>query len=124
MNQEEKLMRLSIPANWAVTYNQFHDVDPVLNEESNSGTYKNWYHFTEDLMQITKLSYEGDQKVVAQNHLLIDLGYYPEGKAEGEYTLSLVWPKDDSMDWENAEKFISKDRFEIRDKIEEWLERY
>jgi len=28
------------------------------------------------------------------------------------------------MDWENAEKFISKDRFEIRDKIEEWLERY
>ena len=49
-----ELMQLKIPAGYAITYNKFHDVDPVLSADSDD-FIENWFFFTQDLMQIEKL---------------------------------------------------------------------
>lgn len=117
-------MPLRVPAHWAVTYNQFYDVDPVIDENSDSEFYKNCDYFTQDLLQIVKTTIHNGKYAIEKYHLLIDLGYYPEGAIKGKYTLSLVKPVNGEMDWENAEEYSSKDRFEIRNQLEKWMEQY
>ncbi|MFA8436822.1 MAG: hypothetical protein ACEPOZ_20130 [Marinifilaceae bacterium] len=117
-----ELMRLRVPARWAVTYNQFYDVDPISNPDSEYGMYKNWDYFTEDILQIVKTDFMDGDPGIAKNHLLIDLGYYPEGKEEGAYGLQLVF-KDKEQGWLELAEFDSKDRYEIRNKMEEWMEK-
>jgi len=47
------LMRIKIPAGYAITYNKFHDVDPIQAEEEDD-LLSNWEYFTEDIMQIIR----------------------------------------------------------------------
>ena len=124
MNREKKLMPLRIPTQWAVTYNHFYDVVPIKDEKVENGWYQNSSYFTEDLLQIIKTKHQDGHPAFAKQQLLIDLGYYPEGCVDGKYVLQLVKPAGGEMDWENAEQFKSKDRFEIQAKIEQWLEQY
>ncbi len=119
-----ELMPLRIPNHWAVTHNQFYDVDPIVDENSDSEFLKNTDYFTQDLLQIVKTDIHNGHSVINKGHILIDLGYYPDGYINGEYKLELVKPKGDELDWENTEVFRSKDRFEIVAKLELWLEQH
>jgi hypothetical protein len=119
-----KLMPLRIPAHWAVSYNDFYDVEPIIDKDSDSEFYKNCDYFTQSLLQIVKTTLRDGNPAIDENALLIDLGHYPDGAINGEYQLQLVKPLKGEMDWENAETFQSKNRFEIVAKLEQWLEQY
>ena len=119
-----ELMPLRIPAHWAVTHNQFYDVDPIIDENSDSEFYKNCDYFTQDILQIVKTTIHDGKPVIDKDHLLIDLGHYPDGEINGEYKLQLVESVQVQMDWDNSKKFRSKDRSEIVAKMEQWMEHY
>lgn len=115
-----ELMQLKIPAGYAITYNKFHDIDPILSTDSND-FIENWEFFTQDLMQIEKLKVRKGQSYIPDrdNTLLFDLGWYPDSDINGEYFLQLV----DGY-WNEVKSFSSKDRFLIKKTLEEWLEEY
>jgi hypothetical protein len=121
---EPKLMPLRIPAHWAVSYNDFYDVEPIIDKDSDSEFYKNCDYFMQNLLQIVKTTLKDGNPAIDKNSLLIDLGHYPDGAIDGEYKLQLIKQLDGEMDWENAEIFESKDRFEIVAKLEQWLEQH
>ncbi|WP_036940652.1 hypothetical protein [Pseudobacteroides cellulosolvens] len=52
--------------------------------------------------------------------MIIDLGWYPDGDPDGNYGLSLAIVREDNS-WDILKEFSSKNRFEIRDKIEQWM---
>lgn len=112
-------LRLNIPAGWAVCYNQFADEDPVIVD----GEIENWDAFKTSLAQFNKMELvKGDWKI-RDEHLLMDLGWYPEADPEGCYRLVLVNHTADGQ-WEDINEFASQDRFMVRDKIEEWMRAY
>ncbi|MGO4549291.1 hypothetical protein AB4Z29_31375 [Paenibacillus sp. 2TAB23] len=113
-------MRIKIPAGYAISYNKFHNVDPILAEEEDD-FLSNWYYFTEDIMQISKLeNVDGRHVIPESNTYIIDLGWYPDSSLNGEYKLVLVHVDVDKY-WIELKTKRSKDRFEIRDTIEIWL---
>jgi len=114
------LMRIKIPAGYAITYNKFHDVDPIQAEEEDD-LLSNWEYFTEDIMQIQKLENVNGRYVIPErNTSIIDLGWYPDSSINGEYKLVMVHVDVDEY-WNELKTKRSKDRFEIRDTIEIWL---
>lgn len=117
----QNLIRLKVPMGWAVTYNKFVDVLPQLDHTGEH--LENWHFFTEDLLQISKLSLKKGSYYLPQRRLLIDLGWSPDTAPNGQYRLSLVFvdPKHNNV-WEEIAAFSSKNRLEIRDKMEDWLE--
>jgi hypothetical protein len=119
-----ELMPLRIPNHWAVTHNQFYDVDPIIDENSDSEYYKNCDYFTQDLLQIVKTTIHDGHPAIDKDALFIDLGHYPDGAIDGEYQIELVESIKGQRDWENSKKFRSKDRFEIVAKMEQWMEQY
>jgi hypothetical protein len=110
------LLPLKIPQGYAMCYNKFHDVEPEVGEDGDF--LKNWGYFTEDLLQIKKMKLKAGKWYIPDEGLLIDLGWYPDSSNAGEYRLELVNEK-----WEVHDEFSSRDRFLIRDKLEEWLVR-
>lgn len=113
-------MRLKIPAGYAISYNKFHDVVPIRAEEEDD-FLNNWYYFTEDIMQISKLeNVDGRYVIPESNNYIIDLGWYPDSSFNGQYKLVLVHVDEDES-WNKLKTKHSKDRFEIRDTIENWL---
>jgi len=112
------LIQLKIPAGYAVAYNEFYDVDPVVSEDSDS-LIENWGLFTEDLLQIVKLRINNGKWYIPEreNTLLFDLGWYPDSNINGHYRLLLV-----DGDWNEIKSISSKDRFLIKETLEEWME--
>lgn len=119
-----ELMPLRIPNHWAVAHNQFYDIDPIIDENSDSEYYKNCDYFTQDLLQIVKITFHNGEPTIDKDGLLIDLGHYPDGAIDGEYQIELVESIKGQRDWENSKKFRSKDRFEIVAKMEQWMEQH
>ncbi|NLK98831.1 MAG: hypothetical protein GX272_12285 [Epulopiscium sp.] len=116
-----KIMPIKIPGGFAVTYNKFFDVEPVQSEESKGGL-QNWGYFTQDIMQIIKIGLKkGKWYIPSKDYMIIDLGWYPDGDPNGEYGLSLAIVREDNS-WDTIKEFSSKNRFEVKDKIEEWME--
>ncbi len=113
------LLPLRIPSGFAICYNRFHDVDPV--ERDDSKVLKNWDYFTEDLLQITKMDVSNGEWIVPLQHkYLIKLGWNPDGEKDGAYTVmvTLVGEAGESV---IKREFTSKDRFEIRETLENWM---
>ncbi|MNC33862.1 hypothetical protein D3C75_822720 [compost metagenome] len=111
------LMRLKVPGGFAVTYNKFHDVDPIT-DETTEDLLSNWGYFTEDILQISKLSVKNGKFIIPERHFIIDLGWYPDGSPNGEYRLVLV---DYNKEWNEIKELSSRSRYEIRDTLEIWL---
>jgi len=111
---EDLLMELRIPPGWAVCYNRFYDVDPVLNDE---GEIENWGCFTQDLLQLARMEVNDAGWCLKETAILIDLGWYPDGEAEGEYALKAVI----NPGWRTLLDFRSKDRMKIKAELEELL---
>lgn len=112
------LMQLKIPAGYAVTYNKFYDVDPVLSADSNY-FIENWGFFTEDLLQIVKMKINNGKWFIPEREdtILFDLGWYPDSDINGHYRLELV-----DGEWNEIKSISTKDRFVIKETLEEWLE--
>jgi hypothetical protein len=109
------LMRLRIPMSYAVCYNQFHDVEPGEAEED--GFLVNWSDFSEDILQVVRMEIiDGQWVFPTKNKKIIDLGWYPSGKVNGQYKLVLV-----DEEWTELRVFYSRDKIEIRDTLEEWM---
>lgn len=106
-----KLQIINLPKTWKVAFNEFYEIDPELNNEADSS----WEFFKEDILQL-----ENDV-----HGLLIDLGWYPEFSANGEFKLMLVKVINENGEtignWESALKtFSSSNRVEIVREIEKW----
>ncbi|MFC3801921.1 hypothetical protein [Cohnella sp. GCM10012308] len=113
-------MRLKIPAGYAIAFNKFHDVDPILADGEND-FLSNWYYFTEDILMIKKLDIVDGRHVIPEtNTFIVDLGWYPDSSFTGEYKLVLVEVHEDES-WNEIKSLRSKSRFEVRDAIEIWL---
>ncbi|MDQ0170556.1 hypothetical protein J2T19_001998 [Paenibacillus tundrae] len=112
------LMQLKIPAGYAVTYNKFYDVDPVLSADSDY-FIENWGFFTEDLLQIVKMKIKNGKWDIPEREdtILFDLGWYPDSDIKGHYRLELV-----DGEWNEIKSISSKDRLVIKETLEEWLE--
>lgn len=115
----DNLLRLRIPAGWAVTYNHFADVDPIVAED---GGIDNWDCFKESLLQISHLQLKKGRHQIPERTILIDLGWYPEASMDGAFRLCIVIVDPNAAEvWEYVEEYSSKDRFAIRGKLEAWM---
>ena len=122
---EPKLMQLSIPRLWCIGDNKFYDVDPVC--EPGSDFIENAFEgFIEDVLWLFEWRFESDlegntQIIIPKTTCYcIDLSWRPDSRIQGEYIAKLDWyGKNDYLE---VEKFFSKDRYAIRDKIEAWMD--
>lgn len=116
-----KLIPLKVPSGFAVCYNKFYDVEPIESKDDKS-FIENWSYFTEDILQITKMELKnGAWHIPDGNYVLIDLGWYSDSNFDGEYVLKLV-KLDEEHTWKELKEKRSKNRFEIRDTLESWME--
>ncbi|MFC5530173.1 hypothetical protein [Cohnella yongneupensis] len=110
------IMPLRIPAGYAITYNKFYDIDPII-DERDKDRLSNSYYFTEDILQIhTMVVIDGNWVVPEKEKFIIDLGWYPECTSDGDYKLVVV---DDH--WNEIRSLRSRDRLKIKDTLETWL---
>ncbi|WP_424769421.1 hypothetical protein [Paenibacillus sp. sgz302251] len=115
------LMELRIPAGFAMYFNKFFDVEPEPDLDTED-FLKNWDYFTEDILHIIKLDYSNGQMCIpteGEESIIIDLGWYPDSSPEGEYALQIV--KDNGY-WDVLKEKRTKNRFDIKETLEEWLE--
>ena len=115
-----ELMRLSIPKGWAILDNKFFDTEPF--PEEHSELISNWYEgFIEDVLWIqeTLVTDNGEFEIPKINHFHIDISWLPDSSIKGEYYATLSWCSPEELI--DLESLTSKNRFEIRDKIEFWM---
>jgi hypothetical protein len=115
-----ELVRLRIPIEWAVLDNKLYDTEPQTDE--NESFIKNWDEgFIEDVLWIQecRISKGGFFEIPKINHFSIDISWLPDSDINGEYHATLFWKLTDELI--TIEEFNSKDRFQIRDKIEFWM---
>lgn len=115
------LLLLKIPTGFAVCYNKFHDIEPITSKDSDE-TLENWGYFTEDILQIVKMELrDGNWFVPNIRNIVIDLGWYPDGNANGQYRLVVAKVQED-YSWDILKEKVSRNRFEIRDTLEDWMQ--
>jgi hypothetical protein len=115
-----ELLRLRIPRGWVVLENKLYDTDPKADETSSS--IINWDEgFVEDVLWIQECQAtdNGEYGVSKINHFNIDISWLPDSNMDGKYYATLSWMAIDEMT--DIEKFESKDRHQIREKIEFWM---
>lgn len=115
------LLRLQIPRGWAVMDNNLYDTDPTLSNGSDT-FIENWFEgFIEDVLWIQEcqVTNDGKHEIPQSNFFTIDIGWYPDSNINGSYVAKLAWCSADEL--KTVEAFESKDRFEIREKIEFWM---
>jgi hypothetical protein len=105
-----KRVPLRIPSGWAVTFNIFWEMDPLME----GGKFVNANDFTQDLLVLERIVPQGS----GWPAYILDLGWYPDGDAHGSYRLVL---KDRDADG-TLKTFESRDRDEIREKLDAWLD--
>jgi hypothetical protein len=70
-------------------------------------------------IQESSIGKDGQYEIPKRNHFNIDISWLPDSNINGQYYATLSWCADDEM--VDIEKFNSKDRLLIRDKIEFWM---
>ena len=105
----KKLQPLRIQTGWKVTFNSFIELDP---QELIDDDDENWWEFNEDLLQLEN----------SDKNLILDLGWYGERNLNsGFFKINLI----QNFNWEKPlVEFISKEKNEIIDKIEECMNSY
>jgi len=107
------LMPLRIPSTWAVLYNSFGDVDPIVRD----GSIVNFEFYKEDLLWMQRIQATSTGWTTYPDGHILDLGWYPDSDPKGTYRIVLI-----RGDWSNELlKFESKDRQKIRAVIERCL---
>ncbi|WNS44693.1 hypothetical protein [Paenibacillus sp. MMS20-IR301] len=108
-----QLVPLRIPTGWTVKWNIFTEVST---EDFTDEEHVHWMEYSEDLLLL----------VNNNNNKILDLGWYPEGKPQGQYTLLLIDQYDDieqqTAAWDTPlVKFKTRDIDEVKLKIEKVL---
>ncbi|QQR54399.1 hypothetical protein IPG41_04305 [Candidatus Peregrinibacteria bacterium] len=115
----ETLMSLKIPSGWAVSYNRFLD----LSIDDSALPSEDLELFGEDMLQLQSMILEKGVWLIPPEHFLIDLGWYPEADPKGQYKLLLAHvDRTKNKKWKELKTFRSKDRFEIREMLESWIQ--
>jgi hypothetical protein len=113
------LLRLRISKGWVVLDNKLYDTEPLTGDNN---SIKNWHEgFIENVLWIQEYSInqDGRYEIPTNNHFNIDISWLPDSDINGQYHAMLSWCGKDKMI--DIEKFVSKDRHQIRDKIEFWM---
>lgn len=105
------LQPLRIPSGWGIEYNHFSENNPSDYPNPENDVW--FFEFVEDILLIRRKT----KDII----LDIDLGWYPEGNPNGNFVLYAI--KNNNWDCPLKE-FVSRDRLEVLNKIEEWLEYY
>lgn len=109
MPDSYKLVPLRIPTGWAVTFNNFWEIEPLIK----NGEFVNADDFTLDLLVVERIVPPG----TSWPPYILDLGWYPEAVPSGHYRLVLR-----RRDAEGTLKTVeSPNRGEIRETIDRWL---
>ncbi|MDQ0063251.1 hypothetical protein [Paenibacillus harenae] len=110
------LLPLRVPVGFAICFNNFVDLDPIPCK-TGDGFIENCEYFTEDILQIAMMKIvDGNWILPKSEKLIIDLGWYPDSRITGQYRLVQV-----NESWEVIREKYSKNRYEIRDTIEDWM---
>lgn len=90
---ELRLVSLDAMGDWDVAYNQLYDLDP-----------SEVIHIQEQIPSVWALVFVQDllQLINSKDGSLIDVGWYPDGDAEGSYKIELVPKIKDELDWVNS----------------------
>jgi hypothetical protein len=77
--------------------------------------------FVDDVLWIqeSSIGQDGQYEIPTRNYFNIDISWLPESTLHGQYHAKLSWCGEDEMI--DIDKFQSKDRHQIRDKIEFWM---
>lgn len=105
------LQPLRIPSGWIMEGNSFYEIDPCFETYNDAS-----WNFSEDMLVL----------INKQAKVVVDLGWYPEFKANGAYRLLAVkfFSNKDKMcsSWDHPLKEIrTRSRQEVVAAIEEWL---
>lgn len=107
-----KIMRLRVPSNWKMIKNAFFDVE----YEARNGKLFPKAVLVEDILSMQYKDTWNDPP--SEKNFFIDLGWYPDESPEGHYRLVLL-----QDNWNDILiSFESRDRFVIREKLENWLD--
>ena len=99
------LQPLRIHTGWRVGFNNFTEYDLALHDKSDI------FELKEDMLQLSFCLAD------SATNLIIDLGWYPEFDANGNYKMLMI--KD--YDWETPlEEFTTKSKFDIVSILEKW----
>lgn len=114
----QTLQPLKIPGGWKVVFNNFFTLDPKTYTGTND---EFWRNLVEDMLYLVfEWSFKKDKKIYHKK-IALDLGWYPEANANGQFTLFVI--KDDNWDSPLAE-FSSRSQSQIVNTIESWLIEY
>ncbi|GED01423.1 hypothetical protein P8907_13870 [Bacillus atrophaeus] len=103
---EVNLQALRIPKGWTINQNSFREIDP----KNLAPEDEKWLFFSQDLLQLT----------YSRKNYMVDLGWYPDADAEGNYQLIMVQDEN----WEQpVYEFQSVSHIEIVKNIELILNR-
>ncbi|WP_270168584.1 hypothetical protein [Paenibacillus sp. SYP-B4298] len=107
-----KLVPLRIPTGWIILKNSFTETNP---DNFNDEKYEHIWEFKEDILQLRNKNLKR----------IVDLGWYPAHKAEGQYCLVLVDTSEandeGSFYWKEIDNYRSRNINEITTKIEDLL---
>lgn len=108
------LIPLQVPQNWAVLYNSFYEEEPIIVD----GEISNLLAYKEDVLSIVQVQYlTGKGYSIITKGYWLDLGWYPDGDPEGNYSLVLF-----KENWENIlVRFEAKEQATIQAAINSLL---
>lgn len=103
--------------------NTFYDVAPTPAADSDS-FIDNWYEgFLGDALWIQECIFTGTEsgyELPEFNCFHIDIGWHTDSRIDGQYYARLKWCSEDEL--RCTARFESTDRFQVRDKLEFWME--
>lgn len=115
------LMRLQLPAHWAVCYNSFGDAEMMVVD----GRIANDQFYQEDLLWLQSLRSTADvgsPYELDPTGWVIDVGWYPAGDPTGAYTLHAIRLMAEQFYWPlHPPRFRSPTRSLVRAVIEHLL---
>ena len=111
MTYTYSLVPLRIPTGWAVVFNNFWEIKPLIEE----GKLVNTSDFTQDHLVIERVVPKGTNSPP----YVLDLGWYPEEDLNGQYRLVLTNRNSNEV----LKKFESSDYEKISEAIGQWLDK-
>jgi len=114
------LLRIRVPQGWAVLDNKFYDAIPEIDGESDF--IRNWHEgFIEDALWLQEChadTHEG-YRLPRHSFFSIALSWLPDSNINGSYYAKLSRCEGDDIT--EVALFESTNRFEVRTRIELWL---
>ena len=111
----KNLQAFRIPPGWTVIQHQLMNIEP---EKLDKNDDKWLFIFVEDILQIETYFERKINKKLEHQQLIIDLGWYPDGKPSGNFRLVAIL----NSNWESPLlQFTSRSKKEIVKTLECWL---